>query len=149
MHQFRTLWGVDAREVEHADAVALWSPNRSASAAIDGGISEKMFASVQPHGSEFGERSADGGGANRLLGQVHTHACNGFYPFVVAVYAATHIQNNALGVSQQCKKRGACNGAAQALYFRLCSLDKITLKIECAGNVCSRYRIKSHAVVRV
>jgi hypothetical protein len=43
------------------------------------------------------------------------------------VYAPTHIQHHALGVGEQRKKRGASDGATQALYLGLRSLDKIAL----------------------
>ena len=108
-----------------------------------------MLATVQPYRPQLGQGGADGGGADRLFGQVHADTRNRFHPFVMAVDAAAHIQDHALGVSQQCKKRSASDCAAQAFDFGLRSLNKIALKIECAGNVCRRHRIKSHAVVRV
>ena len=149
MHQFGTLWAVDAREVKHADAVALWPPNGCTSATVNRGVAEKMLATVQPNRSQLGQGSADGGGAYRLLGQVHTDTRNCFHPFVVAVDAAAHIQDHAFGVCQQSEKRGSCDGPAQAFDFGLRCLNKIALKVECAGNVCRRNRVKSHAVVRV
>ncbi len=65
--QFRSLCDFDAGEVEHAHAFARWAEHRCPSATVDRGVAVEMFAAMQPHRAAFGQRGADGRGADAAL----------------------------------------------------------------------------------
>ena len=72
--EFGPLGGVDAGQVQHADATAIGAEQRRAGAAVHAGVVEEMFAAVQPDRLQFGQRGADGGGADAAFGQVDADA---------------------------------------------------------------------------
>jgi hypothetical protein len=72
--QLGPLRRVDAGQVQHADAGAVGAEQRRAGAAVAAGVLEEVFAAVQPHRLQFGQRGADGGGADAALRQVDADA---------------------------------------------------------------------------
>ena len=115
--QFWPLGHLHAGEVEHADAVPLRPEERRASAAIDTGGVEEMFAAVQPDRLVLGQRRADGSGADRALRQVDADACD--VPGVPvgcigAAGQAADVDDDAVGVGQDREIAGVGDGTRKA-----------------------------------
>ena len=64
VHQLRPLGHVNAGNVEHANALALWIEDRRPGAAISPKRLKKMLMLMQPHGRLLGQRRANGRSAN-------------------------------------------------------------------------------------
>ena len=108
-----------------------------------------MFTPVQPDRLACGERSADGCGADRVFAQVHADAGNRINAFVLPVYAFAGVHHHALGIGNQCEKRGACNRASQTFKFRSGGLDKFVVLVQGAVDLRLRQRVKAHFKLRL
>ena len=120
----------DAGQVEHAHAVAVGPEQRRAGAAVDAGVVEEMFAPVQPHRLQLGQRGADGGGAHGALRQVHPHAGDQVGPRVVPVDRAVDVDHHAAGVGEDGEVAGVGHGPRERLDHRRGGLQQRLVGVE-------------------
>ena len=77
-----------------------------------------MFAPVQPHGLQVGQRGADGGGAHGALGEVDPDAGDVGCVRVVPVHRAIDIDHQAARVGEDGEVAGVRHGARERLDDR-------------------------------
>ena len=116
--QLGPLGHIHARQVQHAHAAPFGVEQGSACAAVGTVVIAKVFAPVQPHGGQLGQRRADGGGAHSGFRQVHPHPPDQLAARVVPVHRALHVDHHAACVGQHREVAHARNRAGELIQHR-------------------------------
>ena len=142
--QFGALGHVHAGQVQHADALPVGPEQRCARAAVAAVVVKEMLAPVQPHGLQFGQRGADGGGAHGGLRQVDAHAANGAGAGVAAVAGALHVHHDAVRVGQDGKVAHARNGAGELVQHGPGRVQQVVVLLLAAAQGRGAHHVKGH-----
>ena len=140
---------VHAGEVEHAHALAVRSPDGRAGAAVDAGGVKEMFATVQPHRLQLGQRGPDGGGAHGALRQVHPHTRDVGCLRVVPVHRAVHVDHHAAGVGEDGEVARVGHGPRERLDHRRRGPQQRLVGVDGVAHHAVRDRVERDGLVRV
>ena len=113
--EFRAFQGVNAGQVQHADAGPIRAKQGRACAGVVAVSRKKVFPPVQPHRLQFGQCRAYGRGAHAGLGQIRAYAGDQVGAGVRAVNGAADIDHHAACVREDRKVARVDNGASQTL----------------------------------
>lgn len=142
------LGHVHAGQVQHAHAAPLRVKQRCAGAGVVTVVEQKMLATVQPHRLQFGQRGADGGGADGALRQVGADARDQAGAQIAGVDRAAGVQHDTVGIGQDGKVAGVGDRFAQTLHDALGRLQKALIGILRLRPPRRTDDVKLHALVR-
>jgi hypothetical protein len=137
---------VDAGQVQHAHAATVGAEQRGTGTAVGTGVVKEMFATVQPHRLQLGERGADGGGAHCAFGQVHTHPRDQVGQAVVVVDGAIDIDDHTLGIGEDGEVAAIGHGPGQRLDHRSGGLNQRPAGLERLARGARGHRLETHAL---
>ena len=107
-----------------------------------------MFAPVQPDWLQFGQRCANGGGADVALGQVGADAGDVVGAAVGAVNGAAGVHYDAIGVGEDGKVACVGNGMAELKQDRARRLHQRLVRLGGAAHLRLRDAVKHNPLLR-
>ena len=146
--EFRALDGFNAGQIQHADAAAVGAEQRRTGATVDRGVGKEMLTPVQPDRLQFGQRGANGRGADAALGQVGADAGDVVGAAVGAVNGAAGVDDDPVGVGEDGKVTGVGDGMAELQQDRLCRLHQLLVRFGGAAHLLFRDAVKHNPFLR-
>jgi hypothetical protein len=109
----------------------------------------QIGAAGQPDRLQLGQRGADGGGADRALGQVHAHARDAGGLRVVAVHRAVDVDHQAARVGEDGEVAGVRHGARERLDHRRGGAQQRLVGLDCVAHGAGRHGVERDVVARL